>query len=101
MQNETARAQRNGECVLLQMVRLPKQGKAVVVQNPCADVADAYDKAASEPAPGTYVAYYVLATLAALLRAEANGVPYLRAYGDDHGSILSVPVSLWTGGDDD
>lgn len=92
-------AQQTDACVLLQLVWMPKTDRVVAVQYPVTDVADAYEKAAGDMPPGTHVVYYVVATVAALRRAEANGIAYVRAYGDDDGSILSVPVSLWTEAD--
>ncbi|MFM9627329.1 hypothetical protein ACKI10_06875 [Streptomyces galilaeus] len=89
-------AQQTDGCVLLQLVWQPQRGNVVAVQYPVPDVADAYDKAAADMPPGEHVAYYVVATVESLRRAEVNGVAYVRAWGDDGGSILSVPVSLWT-----
>ncbi|MFI0143843.1 hypothetical protein [Streptomyces globisporus] len=93
-----ARAQRDSATLLLQILYREDRALATVVQYPVQDVQDAYDKAASDLPQGGIVCYFVLATEPALRRAEAAGVPYMRAYHGVHvsGAILRVPVSLWT-----
>jgi hypothetical protein len=84
--------------LLLQLVHREERALATVVQHPCRDVQDAYDKAALDLPPGEFVCYFVIATAEALRRAEAGGVCYMRAFSEvpGAGSILRVPVSLWT-----
>lgn len=95
VQRGIVQAQQAGSAVLLQLVWQPEKNHVVAVQRPVKDVADAYAKAQADMPPGSHVVYFVVATVPALRRAEANGVAYVRAWGDDAGSILSVPVSLW------
>ncbi|GGQ10929.1 hypothetical protein GCM10010215_39960 [Streptomyces virginiae] len=84
--------------LLLQLVHRPARERAVCVQHPFRDLQEAYDKAASDLPPRRHIAYFVVATAAALRRAEAAGVGYMRFYSDGPagGAICQVPVSLWT-----
>ncbi|MEW2311786.1 hypothetical protein AB0918_24620 [Streptomyces sp. NPDC006864] len=93
-----ARAQRDSGALLLQILYREKRALATVVQYPVQDIQDAYDKAAQDMPPGDVVCYFVIATEPSLRRAEAAGVPYMRAYHGVHvsGAILRLPVSLWT-----
>ncbi|PNG96565.1 hypothetical protein [Streptomyces malaysiensis] len=98
MRRGIARAQAESGTLLLQIVHRESRALATVVQHPCKDIQDAYDKAASDMPQGDIVCYFVLATEPALRRAEAAGVPYMRAYHGVHvsGAILRLPASLWT-----
>ncbi|WP_329332560.1 hypothetical protein OG866_06975 [Streptomyces sp. NBC_00663] len=99
LRNGIAGAQADGGVLLIQMVWREQRQKAVVVQRPFRDVQEAYDSAAGDLPPREHICYFVLATAAALSRAEDAGVCYMRCWsiGDDTaGAILRVPVSLWT-----
>lgn len=84
--------------LLLQLILRPKRERAVCVQHPFRDLQEAYEKAAQDLSPRPHIAYFVVATGAALRRAESAGVAYMRFYSDGPGggAICQVPVSIWT-----
>lgn len=101
VQRGIARAQANGEVLILQMLNGSRRKMATVVQYPVAGVQAAYDKLRDEMPPNERNVYVLITPAAALTQAESDGVPYMRAFSEvpGAGAILRVPVSLWTGGD--
>ena len=102
MQNGIARTVREQGVLIVQFLYTSKRSRATVCQYPTASVSAAYAKLRDELfPPREHIAYYIIATEAALRAAEAEGTTYVRAFSEvaGGGAVLLAPADLWTESD--
>lgn len=98
VQNGIARTVNEQGVLILQFLYRSKRQTATVCQYPQPSLSAAYAKLRVEFPPRPHIAYYLIATEAALRGAEAEGVTYVRAFDGvaGAGAVLLAPADLWT-----
>ncbi|MGW5231794.1 hypothetical protein ACWEQU_05750 [Streptomyces nodosus] len=103
--NGVARCIEEERVVILQLVRRKTTNRVTVVQYPQPSVQAAYDRLKDDDMqPSDFVAYFIVASAPALLRAEVDGTPVMRTLRPEgrtsatHAEILRTPYTVQFGG---